>query len=116
MMRRGMSCSPGELVAIPFPYSDLRTKKKRPVLVITPPDHHDDFIGLAITSVRTQGLSVPIGEESMASGRLPKPSWIRCDKVFTLRQEDIVGCYGTLKEGVLLEAIRTACENLGCGT
>ena len=109
-----MSCNPGELVAIPFPYTDLRSKKRRPVLVVTPPDRRDDFIGLAVTSVRTDILSVPINESSMASGRLPKPSWVRCDKVFTLRQGDIVGNYGALKENVFSEVRRVMCENLGC--
>ena len=39
-----MTCKPGELVGIPFPYSDLTTRKKRPVLVLTSPDRHGDFI------------------------------------------------------------------------
>jgi mRNA interferase MazF len=101
-----MSCNPGELVAIAFPYTDLKTKKRRPVLVITAPDRHDDFIGLAVTSVRTDILSVPINEESMANGHIPKPSWIRCDKVFTLRLGDVVGNYGTLKSDAFSEARR----------
>ena len=109
-----MSCNPGELVAIPFPYTDLKTKKRRPVLVMTTPDRHDDFIGLAVTSVPTETLSVPIGEKSIASGRLPKPSWVRCDKVFTLRQGDVVGSYGCLKNDVFSEVRRVMCENLGC--
>ena len=46
-----MICSPGDLVLIPFPFSDLNTTKKRPVLVLTKPDHHGDFVGLAVTSV-----------------------------------------------------------------
>ncbi len=46
-----MTSSPGDLVFIPFPYSDLRAVKKRPVLALTVPDRHGDFIGLAVTSV-----------------------------------------------------------------
>ncbi len=102
-MRPGMSCNPGELVAIPFPYADLKTRKRRPVLVITHPDRHDDFIGLAVTSVSTDALSVPINENSIAFGRLPKPSWVRCDKVFTLSQGDVIGNYGALKSDVFSE-------------
>ncbi|MDD5207270.1 MAG: type II toxin-antitoxin system PemK/MazF family toxin [Desulfobacterales bacterium] len=109
-----MICKPGELVAIPFPYADLKARKRRPVLVITPPDRHDDFIGLAVTSVRSDSLSVPIYENSLAAGRLPKQSWVRCDKVFTLSQGDIVGNYGTLNEDVFSEVRRVMCENLGC--
>ena len=49
-----MICKPGDLVGIPFPYSDLTTKKRRPVLVLTAPDRHGDFMGLAVTSVETE--------------------------------------------------------------
>ena len=33
-----MSCKPGRLIGIAFPYTDLSTKKRRPVLVVTHPD------------------------------------------------------------------------------
>ena len=46
-----MACRPGDLVLIPFPYSDLQSSKKRSVLVLTAPDRHGDFIALAVTSV-----------------------------------------------------------------
>lgn len=48
-----MSCEPGDLVLIPFPFADLKATKKRPVLVLTRPDRPGDFIGLAVTSVPT---------------------------------------------------------------
>lgn len=47
-----MTCRPGDLVLIPFPYSDLNAAKKRPVLVLTAPDRHGDFIALAVTSAQ----------------------------------------------------------------
>ncbi len=62
----------------------LATKKRRPILVLTNPDRRGDFMGLSITSVLTEEFAVAIDEESMSDGHLPKTSWIRYDKVFTL--------------------------------
>jgi mRNA interferase MazF len=85
-----MSCNPGDQVGIPVPYSDLKAEKRRPVLVITQHDRHGDFIGAAVTSVPAAESAVPIDDTSMKSGKLPRRSWIRCDKIFTLSKDIIV--------------------------
>jgi hypothetical protein len=40
----------GDMVLIPFPFSDLSATKKRPVLLPTCPGAYGDFIGLPVTS------------------------------------------------------------------
>ena len=40
----------GEVVLIPFPYTDLATAKRRPVLVLRAEDSFGDFLAAAITS------------------------------------------------------------------
>jgi len=109
-----MTSKPGELVGIPFPYSDLTAKKRRPVLVVTNPDSRGDFMGLQVTSVFTEEMAVAIDNKSMATGHLPKPSWIRCDKVFTLSDSIIVKNYGSLDKDVLQEVMKRVCNHLGC--
>jgi hypothetical protein len=47
-MMSGMTCKPGDIVGLPFPFSDLTSQKKRPVLVLTQADFRGDFMGLAI--------------------------------------------------------------------
>jgi len=109
-----MICKPGELVGIPFPYSDLTTPKKRPVLVLTFPDRHGDFMGLAVTSIPTEESAVPIDNESMVAGHLPKPSWIRYDKIFTLSENIVIRNYGTLNIDIFLKVREKLCSYLGC--
>jgi len=109
-----MTCEPGELVGIPFPYSDLTTRKRRPVLVLTHPDRHGDFMGLAVTSVSTQEFAIGINDQSLADGRLPRPSWVRCDKIFTLSETNIVRRYGSLHPDVLGDVMEVLCAFLGC--
>lgn len=109
-----MTFKRGEIVGIPFPYSDLTTRKRRPVLILTPEDARGDFIALAITSVRTAERAVRIEQANLSSGQLPKISWVRCDKIFTLSVSSIIKRYGTLKEEVLSSVLTCVCTHLGC--
>ena len=60
-----MTCNPGHLVLIPLPYADLSATKKRPVLALTAPDRHGDFIALAVTSVEQTEHASKLGTEHL---------------------------------------------------
>ena len=109
-----MNFRPGDLVGIPFPYSNLKAEKRRPVLVITQQDRHGDFISAAVTSVPTAECSVFIDNTSMKTGRLPRQSWIRCDKIFTLSKSAIVRQYGSLDNMAFKNVREKICVYLGC--
>ncbi|MEQ1627630.1 MAG: type II toxin-antitoxin system PemK/MazF family toxin [Nitrospira sp.] len=108
-----MACKPGDLVLIPFPYSDLQAAKKRPVMVLTPPDRHADFIGLAITSVEQQNTAFQIGPTHLVQGALPKPCWIRFDKVFTLSESSIVKTFGAVSPQTIQAVLQGLCSVVG---
>lgn len=109
-----MNVEPGDIVSIPFPYTDLSTRKRRPVLVLTIPDNRGDFISLPVTSVQTEESAVCIRAESMAEGNLPKISWVRYDKVFTLSASSIKKKYGTLRDDIFEQIMDNLCTHLGC--
>ncbi len=109
-----MSYNPGDLVGIPFPYSDLKTEKRRPVIVMTHEDRHGDFVCAAVTSVSTPEFAVAITNVSMISGDLPIQSWIRCDKLFTLSGSNIVRHYGRLNSTAFKMVREKICGYLGC--
>lgn len=109
-----MTCKPKDIVGLPFPFSDLVSQKKRPVLVLTQADYRGDFMGLAITSVLTEDNAVSIESRDMRDGLLPKKSWIRYDKIFTLSISTVVRRYGSINEEVFLEVINGLCQYVGC--
>ena len=113
-MISGMGFNPGDLVGIPFPYSDLKAEKRRPVLVITQQDRYGDFICAAATSVPTAECAVSLDNTSMKTGHLPRQSWIRCDKLFTLSTSIIVRQYGSLDNKAFNSVIEKICAHLGC--
>ena len=109
-----MIIQPAEIVGIPFPYSDMSTRKRRPILVLNSPDQRGDFTGLAVTSVLAKEKSFCIRAESMRSGKLPKTSWVRYDKIFTLNSSLVINRYGALQNGVFKKIINRLCDHLGC--
>ncbi len=108
-----MACKPGDLVLIPFPFSDLQSAKKRPIMVLTPPDRHADFIGLAVTSVAQTNHALPVSAADLVEGALPKACWIRCDKVFTLSESSIVKTFGVISPQALQCVLQGLCSVVG---
>jgi len=95
----------GEIVVVPFPYSDLTNAKRRPALVINILKG-DDLILCQITSKdKSDGYSIPILESDFATGSLNKTSNIRPNRLFTADKNIILYKSGKLKEEKLNEVI-----------
>jgi mRNA interferase MazF len=77
---------PGELVLLPFPFTDLSGNKRRPVLVLAAADTLGDFIAVPVTSQPGHSGFISLGSQQLADGALPKDSWIKADKPFTLNR------------------------------
>jgi mRNA interferase MazF len=103
MMRFGTKYKHGEIVLIPIPFSDLSSVKKRPVLVISNTSHNsvsNDMVVVAITSNLQQG-GITIEAKDLLVGKLPKPSRIRCEKIYTLEQRIAIKRFGMISENVM---------------
>ena len=73
----------GDVVVIPFPFSDLSASKKRPAVVVANLTG-DDHIIAQITSVdRTDNYSISLETKDFKNGKLPHDSMIRPNKLFT---------------------------------
>ena len=99
----------GDLVLIPFPFSDLSAAKRRPVLLLTRPDGYGDFIALAVTSRPQTDHGIALDPSHLVQGSLPFASWIRTDRVVTLNASLIVKALGRISEAVMTAALTRLC-------
>ena len=94
---------------VPFPFTDLSGRNRRPALVVSPEGFHgDDLILCAITSRVPEHLSaweVPIVAGDMAEEKLPTESVVKVGKLFTTHRSLIAGRFGALKEEKLIEVL-----------
>ena len=101
----------GDVVLVPFPFTDLSTTKQRPALVVSSDalnTTREDVIVVAITSqiptnLASDELSIPASD--LKSCGLPKASIVRLGKVVTLHQQLIVKAIGTMPAGSLAAAL-----------
>ena len=109
-----MTLQRGEVVLIPFPFTDHSAHKRRPVLVLTDPDEYEDFLGVAITSQPGHADAIALSDTDFQEGKLPKPSWLRSARVYTLNRDNIVGLFGQLKPEAMARLQGEVCRQLGC--
>ena len=108
-----MTFERGELLLVPFPFTDLSAAKRRPVLALTSPDGFGDFVAMAVTSRPQHAHAAAIAATDLAAGALPRASWIRTDRVVTLNAGLVVKRVARLNEGIVDQAVRQLCHHLG---
>jgi mRNA interferase MazF len=103
----------GDLLLVPFPFSDLSATKRRPVLALTGPDGYGDFIALPVTSRPQANDGVPLTSADLVRGSLPVPSWIRTDRIVTLNASLVVKLIGRVADAVVASAVQRFCTRIG---
>ena len=107
--------SVGDVVIIPFPYSDLSKSKRRPALVLAEVDR-GDFLLCQITSKQYGDRhAIPLCESDFASGSISRDSFIRVAKIFTGSQALMLGVAGHVNHSKLSEVIRQLVDFLSAG-
>lgn len=104
---------PGELVMVPFPFSDLSSTKRRPVLALTAPDSLGDFIACPVTSRGGRSQAQRLLPDDLAEGALPLPSWVRTDRIVTLHVGLVVKRFGRVTEVVRATVAGEVCRFIG---
>ena len=86
----------GEVVVLPFPFSNFATRKRRPALIVAAPQGRD-FIAAQITSrPRVDPNAIPITAADFATGNIHKSSYIRPTILFTIDPDEVLYRVGTV--------------------
>ena len=102
----------GDVVIIPFPYSDLSQSKRRPALVLADVGR-GDFLLCQITSKQYGDLhALSLNESDFVSGGINRDSFIRSAKLFTGSEALILGVAGHLTQSKLTQVIGQIVEML----
>jgi mRNA interferase MazF len=95
----------GDVVIVPFPFTDLSGNKKRPAFVLADLPG-DDIIVCQITSkAKTDSLVIPLEVRDFISGGLPVDSFIRPNKIFTADKNIILSTAGHICENKIRDII-----------
>ena len=87
----------GDIVVVPFPFSDLTNSKRRPALVLADLSG-DDIILCQITSKnRYDNYSIVLRDSDFEKGSLNQTSNIRPNRIFTADKRIIVKTVGRVK-------------------
>ena len=89
----------GDIVLVPFPFTDLSATKNRPALVLISEDA--DVTLAFITTRRYWEKEWDLYLEPSAENGLKKESIVRLAKITTLDKELILGRLGTISEPML---------------
>jgi len=106
-MRRGPAVSgiKGDVVIIPFPFSDLTQSKRGPGLVIAELEG-DDLILCQITSQAIKDkYAILISDDDFQTGSSKQPSNVRPDRIFAADSHIVLYRVGSLKIEKLTEVI-----------
>ena len=113
-MKFGMNYEQRDIVLVPFPFTDLSTVKKRPVLVMSKTADNklsEDLVTCAITSKnRKFSYSLIIDNENIEKGSLPVQSVILISKLFTIERGLVVNQIGKLDEETFEKVKKIFCE------
>ncbi len=93
-MTSGTPYKQGDVVLIPFPFTNLKGAKQRPAMILSPERCNaktEDIIVCGITTnLSDESSSVLIDQKDMTEGDIHFTSRIKVDKLFTLEQKLII--------------------------
>ena len=95
----------GEVVVVPFPFTDSTQWKPRPALVVVQLTGNDSILCAIMTPRRSDRYSIPLGNTDFQDGQIDHVSIIRPNRLFTADDRRIIKPIGKLNQNKIQEVI-----------
>ena len=102
----------GDVVVVPFPFSDLTDAKRRPALILTELEGEDRILCQITSQQFRDKHSIPIDESDFEEGSLRKMSNIRPNRIFTADCKIILYKAGHIKSDKIEKVTKTIIDIL----
>src|SRR3989344_7725451 len=102
----------GEVVVLEFPFSDLMSFKRRPALIIKIPKGEDLIICQITATSQEKSLEIPLVNKDFKEGELKRNSFVRIDKITTIKNTRIKYKIGLLKQEKFKDILEKLCNFL----
>ena len=104
-MKTGTMPEQGDIVLIPVPFTDLSSRKRRPVIVISNNAYNRAARDIIVVAMTSNPLSTPMGFQvtsaDLVEGSLNRPGIVRVDKIYTLAQSIVVKKFGRVSRAIV---------------
>ncbi len=95
----------GEIVVLPFPFSDLTQAKRRPALVIAELKGNDVILCQITSQWVKDEYAISLDDDDFSEGNLKQKSHIRPNRIFTADSSIILYPVGRLKRKKIDEVV-----------
>jgi len=95
----------GDIIVVPFPFTDLSDSRRRPALVLSNLEGDDVVICEITTVMRKDSYFVSLENKDLESGKLKTPSIIRLNRIVTIHKNRILYTFGKIKDSKLQEVL-----------
>jgi mRNA interferase MazF len=100
--------SAGDVVLVPFPFSDLSATKVRPAVCLADAGRGDWVLCQITSNAYSDPLAEPLAAADFTTGGLPVTSFARPSKLFTASGSLLVGIVGRLNAPALTRLLDAA--------
>ncbi len=102
----------GDVIVLEFPFSDSKSYKRRPSLIIKVPKGEDVIICQITAESQEKSVEVFLTSKDFSKGKLKRDSFVRIDKITTIKKTRIKYKVGSLKQTKFNEILEGVCSFL----